>query len=70
MSGHRESLPSVTPDQQSVPCKNKRRKNVDNFIKIKETIQEPVNPSKRAKEDTIPDVETISPKEAPSFFST
>ena len=25
--GHRESLSSVTPDQQRIPCKNKRNKN-------------------------------------------
>ena len=39
LSGHRESLSSVTPDQQNIPCKNKRKKTSDTLITIKETIQ-------------------------------
>ena len=34
----------------------------------KEPIQEPVNPRKRAKKDTITDVEQASPKETPPSF--
>ena len=56
MSGHRESVSSVTSDQQRIPCKNKIMKASDTLITGKETIQEPVNPSKRAKEDTIPNM--------------
>ena len=40
----------------------------ENFIMRKETIQEPVNPSKRSKEDTITDVEKSSPKERNPLF--
>ena len=49
LSGHRESLSSVTPDQQRTPCKNKRKKTSDTLITWKETIQKPVNPSKKGK---------------------
>ena len=35
---------------------------------IREHIQEPFNPIKQAKEDTIRDVETISPKETTPLF--
>ena len=56
MSGHGESLLSVTPDQQRITCNNNKNKTSDTLIMRKETIQEPVNPSKRAQEDTIPDV--------------
>ena len=58
-SGHRESLASVKPDQQRIPRKNKRNKTPDIFIMRKETLQEPVNPSKRSKEYTITDVEKV-----------
>ena len=56
MYGHGESLSSVTPDQQRIPCKNKRKKTSDSLIMIKHPIQEPVNPRKKAKEDTITDI--------------
>ena len=46
LSGHGESLSSVTSYQKRIPRKNKRKKTSDTFIKIKENIQEPVNPSK------------------------
>ena len=62
MSGHRESLSSVTPDQKRIPCKNKRNKTSDTLITRKKTIQEPVNPSKSEKYDTITDVEKIFQK--------
>ena len=46
MSVHGESVSSVTPDKQRIPRKNKRKKTSDTFIKGKESIQEPDNPSK------------------------
>ena len=57
MSGNGESVSSVTPDKQRIPCNNKRKKTSDNLIKGKEIIQVPYNPSEREKEDIIPDVE-------------
>ena len=39
-----------------MPCNNKSKKTSDNSIEGKESIQKPDNPSKRANEDTIPDV--------------
>ena len=62
LPGQGESLSSVAPDQQHSPRKNKRKKPSDTLIMRKVTIQEPVNPRKRAKENTIPGVETICPK--------
>ena len=59
MYGHGESLSSVTPDQKRIPYKNKRKKTSGNLIVTKETIQEPVNPSKLSKKDTITDVEKL-----------
>ena len=65
MSGHRESLSSVTPDKQHIHRKNKINKTSDTLIKGKESIQKPDNPSKRAKEASIPDVEKMSKKTPP-----
>ena len=59
MSEHGESLSSVTPNQQSIPCKNKIQKTSDTSIAGKKIIQEHENPSKRAKEDSLPDVKNI-----------
>ena len=56
MSGHVESVSTVTPDKECIPRKNKRKKTSDTLIRRKKSIQEPDNPSKRAKEDSIPDV--------------
>ena len=67
-SGKGESLSSVTSDQQLIPCKNARNKTSDTLIMRKDPIQEPVNPSKRAKEDNIPDVEKNSPRETTPLF--
>ena len=48
--------------------KNKINKTPDTLIIKKEPILEPVNPRKMAKEDTITDVEKLSPKKrSPSF---
>ena len=49
MSGHGESLSSITPDKQRIPRKNKRKNTSDTSIKGKESFQEPDSPSKRAK---------------------
>ena len=59
MSGHGESVSSVTTDKQRIPRNNKRKKTSKTLITGKESIQEPDNPSKRAKYDSIPDVEKI-----------
>ena len=67
MSGHGKSLSSVTPDQQRIPLNNKRKKTSDTSITGKEIIQEPYNPSKRAKEDSTPDVEKSIKKTPPPF---
>ena len=63
MSGHGESLSSVTPDQQRIPRKNIIKKPLDTPITGKEIIQEPENANKGAKKDSIPDVYKSSPKE-------
>ena len=50
---------------------NKIKKNPDTLIIRKQPIQEPVNPRKRAKENTLTDIEKGSPKEKfPSFWNT
>ena len=54
---HGESVSSVTPDQQRIPRKNKTKKTSYTSIKGKYSIQEPDHPIKRAKEDSIPNVE-------------
>ena len=59
MSGQRGSLSSVTRYKQHIPRKNKRKKTSETLITGKEIIQEPVNPGKRGKDDTIPDVEKL-----------
>ena len=57
MYGHRGSVSGVTSYQQRITSKNKTKKTSDTLITGKDTIQEPVNPSKKAKEDTIPNLE-------------
>ena len=68
MSGQGKSLSSVSPDILRIPRKNKRKKTPDTLIMIKKTIKEPVNPSKRAKRNTLTDVEKVNPKEIPPSF--
>ena len=63
-----ESLSSVTPDILHIPCKNKINKTPDTLIIKKEHIQEPVNPRKRSKDNTLTDVKKCSPKETPLSF--
>ena len=55
MSGHVKIVSSVAPDKQRIPSKNKIKKTSYTSIKGKESIQEPENPSKRSKEDSIHD---------------
>ena len=68
MSRHIEILSSVTSDQQRIPRKNKINKTSDTSVIRKEPIQEPVNPKKRAKDDTITNIEKCCPKETPTLF--
>ena len=68
MYWHRESVLGVNSYQQRIPRKNKIKKTSDALIAGKETVQEPVNPNKSAKEDTIPDIEKSGPKETPPPF--
>ena len=70
MYGHREKLPSVTPDQQRIQRKNKIKKTPDTLITRKETIQEPIHPCKMEKEYTIPDVEKVVKKRTQFFRNT
>ena len=68
MPGHGNRLSSVAPNISSIPCKNKRKKTTDTSIIRRQPIKEPVNPRKRAKENTLTDEEKGSPKEKnPSF---
>ena len=55
MSRPGESITTVSPDKQCIPHKYKKKKNSETLIKGKEIIQEPDNPSKREKEDSITD---------------
>ena len=48
------SITTELPDKQCIPHKDKRKNNLYTSIKEKKIIQEPDNPSKRAKEDSIP----------------
>ena len=69
MSVQGDDLASTSPDNLRIPCKNKRKKTPDTSVIRKEPIVVPVNPSKKAKEDTITDVEKYSLKKT-SIFST
>ena len=57
-----DDLAGITPDILCIPRKNKRRITPDTLIIRKQPIQEPVNPQKKTKEDTLTDVEKASPK--------
>ena len=59
LSGQGEILSSVTSDIIFIPRNNKRKKNAGTYVVRKQPIQEPVNPKKRAKENTLTDVEKI-----------
>ena len=59
--GQGEILSSETPDTLRIPRKNKRKKNPDTSVIRKQPIQEPVNPRKREKYNTLTDVEKDSP---------
>ena len=68
LSLYGDDLKGITPDILCIPCKNKRKIIPDTSIIRKQPIQEPVNPSKRAIQDTITYVEKSSPKETPPQF--
>ena len=55
MSGHGASVSGESPDKQHIPCNNKIKNTSDTSIQVKESIQVQENPSKMAKEDSIPD---------------
>ena len=56
MYGHGASVSSESPDKHCIHFNNKRKNTLDTSIKVKESIEETENPSKRSKEDTIPHV--------------
>ena len=68
MSGPGSNVSSESPDKQCINCKNERKKTLDNSIKEKESIQELDNPSRREKDDSIPDVEKNNLKKTPPLF--
>ena len=68
MSGQGDDLLGITPDILLIPRKNKIKKNPYTSSNRKEHIQEPVKPRKRAKEDTLTDVEQYIPKKTPPYF--
>ena len=63
-----EILSSETPDTICITRRNKRKKNAGTYVDRKQPIQELVNPKKRAKENTLTDLESSSPKERPPMF--
>ena len=67
MSRPGASVTTASPEKQRITCKYKRNKTSENLIKVKESIQEPENPSKRAKEDSITDGKNIINKKTPQF---
>ena len=68
-SGQVDDLASVTPDNISIPCKNKRKKTPDTSFIRKEPIVYTFNPRKRVKEDAVTDVEKdILLKKHPYFL--
>ena len=62
---HGDYLAGIKPDILGIPLKNKGKKTPDTSIIRKQYIKEPVNPSKRAKENNLTDVEIVSPEETP-----
>ena len=63
-----DDMAGITPYILRIPRKNKINKTLYTYIIIKEPIQEPVNPRKSSKQDTIADVEKYSLKETPPYF--
>ena len=55
ISGHGSSVSSESPDKQRITRKNKRKNTSEISIKVRESIQVPDNPSKKAKEDSTSD---------------
>ena len=58
MSRPGASITTVFPDKERIPCNIKSKTISENLVKVKEIIQVPDNPSKRAKEDSIIDEKT------------
>ena len=67
MSGPGASVTTESPEKQRITRMNRRKKTLDTLIKGKEIIQELYNPSKREKEDSIPDEEKHNKKTPPPF---
>ena len=65
---HGASITTVFPDKQRFPFRIKRKKISETLIKGKEIIQEPYNPSKGSKEDSIIDEIKPNPKKTPPPF--
>ena len=59
MSRTGASVTTVFPDKQRFPSKIKRKKISETLIRGKKSIQEPENPSKRAKQGSITDEKII-----------
>ena len=57
----------VSPDKQRILLKDKRDKNSETLIKGKYIIQEPDDPSKREKNDSIPDAGKHNPINTPTI---
>ena len=62
LSGQGDVLAGITQDNLRIPHKNKINKTPDISAIQKEPILEQVNPRKKAKQDTITDVEKASLK--------
>ena len=52
---HGESITTVSPDKERIPFKDKKEKISENLITGNDTTQEPYNPSKKEKVDSIID---------------
>ena len=68
MSKKGESLEIITPDQQRIPCNNKRKKTLDSSVIRKEPIIDTVNSRKISQEDTVTHVEKGSQHKTPQTF--
>ena len=68
MSGQGKSLASLTPNNISIPCKNKIKKNPDTSVIRKEPIGDIFNPRKMAKEDNVTYVEEYSLQKTLPYF--
>ena len=67
MSRHGASINNVFPQKECTPRNFKRNKISETLIKGKQINQEPYNPSKREKVDSIIDEKRHNKKTAPQF---